>query len=262
MSAGDATREALDIMVSSGDDVRRYAAHVNLGGFAFYAGRWDEAVQQFGAASAAATKIGDVVSAAIVDLNVGEVLASQRHFDEAQAVLDDAMRVLRVAGASHAAYGAVHQARVLLGQGRADEAERMARQAELDLTAFGQRVSALEALLVKSEALTTMGRAEESLTVLAASDSESEAEAAALQPRVHLERARALLALERLDETAAELTAGIELADQYGIPYERAQLLLLQAELLQCQGDAARSSASTQEALEILAPLGVQTPAA
>jgi hypothetical protein len=76
-SVGERTREALSVMDARGNSLRAFAAHGNLGGFAYYAGRWDEAVESFAAGRAAAQEVG-TSSVAIVALSLGEVLASQR----------------------------------------------------------------------------------------------------------------------------------------------------------------------------------------
>ncbi|MGD9954874.1 MAG: adenylate/guanylate cyclase domain-containing protein [Candidatus Nanopelagicales bacterium] len=245
-SVGERTREALAVMNARGNSLRAFAAHGNLGGFAYYAGR------------AAAQEVGDVVGSAIVALSLGEVLASQRRFDEADAVLADAVRVLRVSGVpAFAAYGEVHRARVLLGRGDVEAAERHAQDAELELVALGQKVSALEAALVRVEALTRQGRTEDALTLLESNAGSATGEGVALQPRINLERARAASAEGRYDEALAETASGVALADQYSLPFERAQLLRLQAEVRTRAGDREGARADADEAAEVLRGLGV-----
>ncbi len=257
-SVGDRTREALTVMNARGNSLRAFAAHGNLGGFAYYAGRWDEAVASFAAGRVAAQEVGDVVGAAIVALSLGEVLASQRRFDEAETVLTDAVRVLRVSGVpAFAAYGEVHRARVLLGRGELEAAEALAQDAELELVALSQKVSALESALVRVEALTRQGRAEDALVLLESNAGSATGEGVALQPRLNLERARALTALGRHDEALVEADAGVALADQYSLPFERAQLLGLQADVLALTGETAAARAKSEEAGAVLAGLGV-----
>ena len=259
-SVGERTREALAVMNARGNSLRAFAAHGNLGGFAYYAGRWDEAVESFAAGRAAAQEVGDVVGAAIVALSLGEVLASQRRFDDADTVLTDAVRVLRVSGVpAFAAYGEVHRARVLLGRGDVVAAETLAQDAELELVALGQKVSALEAALVRVEALTRQGRAPEALVLLESNAGSATGEGVALQPRLNLERARALTALGRHDEALTEAAAGVALADQYSLPFERAQLLGLQAHVLILTGDATAAQGWASESGAVLVGLGVLT---
>ena len=257
-SVGERTREALSVMDARGNSLRAFAAHGNLGGFAYYAGRWDEAVESFAAGRAAAQEVGDVVGAAIVALSLGEVLASQRRFDEADSVLTDAVRVLRVSGVpAFAAYGEVHRARVLLGRGDVEGAERHAQDAELELLALSQKVSALEAALVRVEALTRQGRTEDALTLLESNAGSATGEGVALQPRINLERARAHSAQGRHDDALAEAAAGVALADQYSLPFERAQLLRLQSDVLQQSGESEAAQVASAEASAVLQQLGV-----
>jgi hypothetical protein len=153
----------------------------------------------------------------------------------------------------------VHRARVLLGRDDVVAAETLAQDAELELVALGQKVSALEAALVRVEALTRQGRAEDALMLLESNAGSATGEGVALQPRLNLERARAMTALGRHDEALAEADAGVALADQYSLPFERAQLLRLQGDVLVVVGDAPASRTKAEEAEGVLLGLGVLT---
>ena len=60
-------------------------AHVlnNLGIEAYYEGRWDEALDLYGRSKEARTRIGDVVNAALVANNIGEIHSDQGRLAEA-----------------------------------------------------------------------------------------------------------------------------------------------------------------------------------
>ena len=59
----------------------------NLGGFAYWDGRWDEAVELYRRAGECAERAGRPADAAFTDCNVGEILSDQGHLDEAEAHL-------------------------------------------------------------------------------------------------------------------------------------------------------------------------------
>jgi class 3 adenylate cyclase/tetratricopeptide (TPR) repeat protein len=259
MTVGARTLEALEVMAERGVHVQAPFALSNLAAFAFYAGRWDEAVDYFARAAEAARSTGDTVFSAIVELNLGEVITSQGRPEEALPTLDAAVRVLRVSGVpSYAAYASLQRARAVLLLGRAEEAERELEEAELELLALGQQMSALEAALVRCEALTVQGRPDAALLVL-----EAQAEAAAevggpLAPRVHLEKARALAALARPDEALAELDEGERIAEETGLPYEHARLLSLRVEVLRTLSRSVEADEAAQRAEALLHRLGAR----
>lgn len=116
------------------------ASHVlnNMGMFAYWDGRWDEAVRLYGECGALAERIGDQEVVATSRANVGEVLADQGHWDRARAELSVALRIWRAAGN----IGGVGFARMLLGrtaarQGRYDEGLELLESAVADLSANG-----------------------------------------------------------------------------------------------------------------------------
>jgi tetratricopeptide (TPR) repeat protein len=252
-SVGEHTREALRICLENGHLQRASIAQVCLGGFAFYTGRWDEAVESFDGGRRSALAVGDVVGAALSSLSLGEVLVDRGALEEADEVLTDAVRVLRVAGShTYAAYGQVHQARILLARGDLAGAEALAEEVELELVVLGQRVSALEATLVRAEAVSRQGRPAEALDLVDVSADSAKGEGVALAPRVHLERTRALLGLGRADAAAAEAAAGLAVARLYKLPFEEAGLLRLQSDVLDVLGDGAGASEAYAVAQEIL----------
>ena len=252
-SVGELTREALRLCLEHGHLQRASIAQVCLGGFAFYTGRWDEAVESFEGARRSALAVGDVVGAAVTSLSLGEVYVDRGALEEADDVLTDAVRVLRVAGShAFAAYGQVHLARILLLRGELVAAEALAEDVELELAVLGQKVSALEATLVRAEAVTRQGRPAESLDLVEVSADSAKGEGVALLPRVHLERTRALLHLDRVEQAAFEVSEGLRVARLYQLPYEEAGLLRLHADVLRAQGDQDAAAEADADARAIL----------
>ncbi|MGQ0631918.1 MAG: AAA family ATPase [Sporichthyaceae bacterium] len=70
----------------------------NLGMFAYWDGRWDDAVAHYREAAAISERIGDVMGVGFGDCNIGEVLADQGRWDEAEAALTRALRAWRSVG--------------------------------------------------------------------------------------------------------------------------------------------------------------------
>ena len=70
----------------------------NDGATAYFAGRWDEAVDLYERSADAARRIGDVVGAALTQANIAEIRCDQNRLDEASALLEEALAVWRAAG--------------------------------------------------------------------------------------------------------------------------------------------------------------------
>ena len=67
----------------------------NLGLFAWWEGRWDDAVQLYDKGRQLRVRIGDEVDAATGTHNIAEVLSDQGRLDEAQPMFAEALRVWR-----------------------------------------------------------------------------------------------------------------------------------------------------------------------
>jgi class 3 adenylate cyclase/tetratricopeptide (TPR) repeat protein len=70
----------------------------NLGVGAYFAGRWDEALEYFRQGKQACVTIGDTVGAAGTADAIGEVLADQGSLDEAETQLRGSLRIWKAAG--------------------------------------------------------------------------------------------------------------------------------------------------------------------
>ncbi len=227
---GSYTREALEIAIARGDKPLESVARANLGGFAFFAGRWDEAAQWNITSSRVALEAGNDYGAAETDLNYADIMIYQGRLDEAQGILSNASRVLRASGVeSFAAYSLMVQARLLVARGDIPGGERLARESVERFRAMGNDVDALEASLVLAEALVDSDRSAQALSIIDEARSAAGGEATALEARSCLARARALLALGSLDEAGLAIRAGLDAARGQGLPYEEAMLLRLRS---------------------------------
>jgi len=258
-AVGQNTREALAICLEHGQLQRAYRAHNNLGGFALFTGHWNEAVEAWSGARTTALAIGDDLGAAQVAMGLGEILVNQGQYDQAEAVLQEAVRVLRSAGVhAFAANGEIHLARIEVARGDYEAAERRLEGAELELAALGQSSSSLEAALVRAEALTRGGRVDDALTLLAATAGAS-VDDVLLIPRRSLEEGRALFDRGRLAEARETLTQGLADARSYGLPLEEARLLQMIAALEAADGHEAARAEAADAAAQILQRLGAVT---
>ncbi len=77
------SERALEIYAELGDLSSEAAVLLNQGGFAFYQGRWDEAVALFERSRAARQRTGNDVDAAMGSCNIAEVLTDQGRYEDA-----------------------------------------------------------------------------------------------------------------------------------------------------------------------------------
>ncbi len=89
---------ALELHDELGNLVAKGGVLNNLGNAAYYAGRWDEAVDLYRQALADWDRAGDTRSVSMAAFNIGEILAAQGRLDEAEPLLRDAERASRAGG--------------------------------------------------------------------------------------------------------------------------------------------------------------------
>ena len=249
------TREALDICIDEGFRPRESIARTNLGNFAFFAGRWDEAIDWYQSSRRVALEAGNEFGAAETDVNTGELLLNLGNVDEAEPILRGAVRVLTVSGVEFgAAFGRMQLARVDLARGRLAEAEATILGVVEEFRALGARMTALEASLVHAEIACADGRYEDALEIVAEAETLARGDDAPMRARTCLVRASALTALGRLDDSADAVATGLEAAVEQGLIFEEARLLRARGELVLARGasgdpDAARDDLAASRAL-------------
>lgn len=251
LDAGEHARRALAIYEELGDLGGQATVTGNMGAEAYFAGRWDEARAFYQRSREAALRSGNVVRAAIQGVNIGELLVNQGRCDEAEAVLAEAGRVLRASGfVDGAAVADIHLARALTHRGALDDAERLLEGAHRELAALGKGPSALEAAVHLSSVLVRTGRPDEALRLLQEAEEQAGDGAGVLAASLARARGEALAALGRTKDARSTFEAGVAVAEEQGLPYERA-LLLLAATALPGR------SAGAEEAESVLRGLGV-----
>ncbi len=250
---GEHTREALTICSAHGWGRGEAIARANLGGYAYVAGKWDEAIDWFESSRRVALEAGNAIGAAETDVSLGEILATRGQLDEAASVLTDAVRVLTVSGITFsAAYGELQLARVLLGRQQYDEADALLTSLVERFAAHGQVLTALEASLVRAEVANSSGRPQDALRIVEEAETSARGEGAPMRARACLQRALAHLALDRLDDAEGDIWAGLEAAREQSLPYEEARLLQSRARLRDRRDDRAGAADDVEAARQIL----------
>lgn len=225
-------RHALALFEDAGD--LDGVAHIanNLGVIAYYNGDWAAALSWYDRAEEALRRAGNIAEAALTAANAGEVLANQRRVEEADEVLRDAARVLRVVGHQWGApFADLHLARVELVRGRVEEAVQLLERCRQEFRELGSPVWVYEATLHLATALVEQGVPELALAVL------DEASAGDLEGVEMLDAARAwaeagaLAALGRTADAVDRISAGVAVAHRRGLEFDLARLFLLADEL-------------------------------
>lgn len=228
---------ALDIYERLGDLDGAGNVMNNLGGFAYFDGKWDNAVDWYLRAQDAYRRAGNEVSAAVAGGNIGEVLVSQGRLAEAEPILRDAARVLRAARAlDDVLFAEIQLARLKVEKGDIRESILELVALRDEAASLGQSGYAFEAALHLSFALLTEGRSHEAWALL----DEAEAVAGGIDPVYGptLARARtiALTKMGQFDAAQDQVLVGISIAQEQGLAYEEALLRLSKAEIRRSAG--------------------------
>ncbi|MFN8158038.1 MAG: adenylate/guanylate cyclase domain-containing protein [Candidatus Nanopelagicales bacterium] len=257
-NVGDNAREALNLARSRGLLARAAQFGFINGVISATTGRWDDAAVQFADSYALSQEIGDVSGAGQAALSLGEFSLSRGELDEASQILDEASRLLTAAGVKFGMdYAEMLRAALLLARGEPEAAIEQAGRAEELLRADDEPAYALEAVIVRAQALTVTGRADEALGLLDDYASSTDDAFTTLQPRIGLEQARAFGALGRLDEAVRLAQQSAASATEMGLLYEQFRLAELLGELHTAAGDAAQADAAEAEAAAIAGRLGI-----
>ena len=224
-------REALGLFQATGNLSMQAYVESNLGILYAMAGRWSEAVELFRKAAASSLKIGDAVGAAEISENLGELLVKQRRYDEAEPVLQDALRVMRAAGQLQGAGPEIRLAQILIDRGQLDDADNMLSSAIEAFRHKDQRMLALEATAILTECKLRAGAPDRGLALLDAALEEAGADAEFARPVIAPYRARALASVGREAEAAAELLRSLQAAIEQHLPYEEAMIRLARVDL-------------------------------
>ena len=251
--------QALALYEELGDLVGQAAVLNNLGVFAYWGGRWDEALDLYRRTREISHRAGDMVVAAFSTANIGEILSDQGRLEEAEVLFREALRVWQAAGYRGAVATAKgYLARVASRAGRYDEALLLFREAHSEAEDIGMEEEALDMDAWTAECLLFQGRAGEALSMLeeALERAGELSGAGASTPMLHRLRGSALLQLGELVKAEEALNEGLAVARVRHSSYEVALTLRAISRLAQANGIAA-SSDLENESRTILQGLGV-----
>jgi class 3 adenylate cyclase/tetratricopeptide (TPR) repeat protein len=240
---------ALEIYRRLGDPEHESTVLNNLGMFAYFQGRWGDAVDLYRKSGACSERAGKPGNVARTDCNVGEVLSDQGHLDEAAGHLERARLTWTATGDRQSvAFINVLLGRLASRRGHFHEALPLLETAMAELRRFGIAAYAdfAQALIAEAEAF-----AGDPSRALQGARQAAEGS----DRNVPLVRRVAGIALARLDlgdEAEAELKSALEAARERGAEYDFAAT----ADVLDALGRASPELCHQRD--EILGRLNVQ----
>jgi tetratricopeptide (TPR) repeat protein len=258
MTLGSPEREAfrglaLPLYEDLGDLSGQASTLSNLGIEAYYAGDWPKAIDLYQRSRKLRERIGDSVSVAMDNINIGEIHSDQGELDEARTLFEDVVetcdqvgeRWLATLARSNLAYLEARAGN--LDEAAARLAEAAATFAELNATSYVLETKARQAEVaaLQGDGRTALALADEVLA-----DADEAAGMAALQSTAHRIRAAALSQLGKLDAAGAAIDESISVARSGDAIFQLALALDLLGTL-----DGDRDAAS--ESAELLKQLGV-----
>jgi tetratricopeptide (TPR) repeat protein len=155
--AGTGAAQALAIYEELGDLGAQGRVHNTLGLLAYFRGAWPKALAHYQASGSAYERSGTRWDAATSIANAAEVLADQGKLDEAQAGLEQAMRIWRAAAAaSEIAFGSYLLGRIAARRGDLAQAQELFSSARTQFQATGEsyEVELVDALSAEAQMLT------------------------------------------------------------------------------------------------------------
>ncbi|MGZ6904661.1 MAG: adenylate/guanylate cyclase domain-containing protein [Acidimicrobiia bacterium] len=155
------SNRALELFTELGDLAGQAKVINNLGGFAYFDGRWDDAVDLYERARVLREQTGNSVDAALGTLNISEVLIDQGRLDEATTALQEVHRVWRAADyRGGVAIAQMHLARISALRGDFDTAFDRLAEARETLTTIGADSDVIEIDLRTAECRLLAGDAD------------------------------------------------------------------------------------------------------
>ncbi len=241
-------------------DLQGQATMLNcLGMFAYFQGRWNEALEHYGQAQERARRVGDLVQLATYENNVAEVALDQGRIEEAEHLFESVSRTQRVAGyRSGVARASCNLGRCAAESGRFEEAMQHFKEAQLEAELLGSHAGLVEIGARWAETELLAGNVD---AALARADAEIE-RARSMggghhMALLHRVRAVALARSGDLDAAHRALQDSLEAARARQMDFEVALTLRVIGELeMDCDGvgpdDAATESRRILDALGVL----------
>jgi class 3 adenylate cyclase/tetratricopeptide (TPR) repeat protein len=248
---------AISLYEELGDLPNQASVLNNLGGFAYWAGNWAEALELYRRANDLDEQVGDVIGAALGRNNIAEILTDQGGWVEAEELFRDAERALRAAGFR----SALPLVRINLGRtaariGHFDEAEELLETAREGAREVGAATEVLEADARLAELHVMRARPRDALSILEGALQRSDAKegVAAQEPLLYRVRGYAQLQLGDFAAARSSLEQSLAAARARDADYERALAQRALSDLAAVSGVGAdqRLSAASSKTLDAL----------
>ena len=208
---------ALQIYRELGDPERESTVLNNLGMFAYFEGRWDDALALYRRSRASSERAGTPADVARSDCNIGEILSDQGRVEDAEEHLKRARHVWRGTCEPHSvAFIDVLLARLATRRGDGRDAVPRLEAATDELRRFSMDAYASFAQALVAEAEAFGGDPERALR-LARKQLQARDRNAPLLRRV---AGVALARLGRIEQARGELAAALESARERGAEYD------------------------------------------
>lgn len=243
---------ALEIYEELEDFEQQAGVLNNLGAFAYFQGRWDEALAFYARAREAWQTSGNSWAAAWAIGNVGEILSDQGQLEQAEQYLLEALAVARASGAeSFAASLTSDVGRLAARRGAFADAHALLAEARSAHDRAGARGEVAQTDARIAECLLLEGKPAQALALATSTLAKSAALDGVFLLAELLERLRglALMALGRLPESRLALDASLEGARQKGADYEAALTLDAMVEGARLEGEPASELVAERDAL-------------
>jgi len=208
---------ALEIYERLGDPEHELIVLNNLGMFAYFDGRWDDAIALYRRARECGERSGRPADVAFVDCNVGEILSDQGRLDEAEEYLQRARRVWSGTREAQAvAFIDVLLGRLEVRRGDRDEGLPLIERSMATLRRFSLHAYADFAQALAAEAEAFAGDPERALDIARAKIGSADRNRSLLQRVAGIALAR----LGQADAARDELTAALRSARERGADYD------------------------------------------
>jgi len=233
----------------------------NMGATAYWAGRWNDALDLWQRSTEIVRKTGDLVNAALNTNNIAEILSDQGRLDEAEALIRHAMRVCQAAGYRAAvAYAKSNLGRVAARAGRIDEGIALLTEARAESLDVGAETEALEATARLAECHLLRGDAETAAALAVDASIRAHAMGGIAAQDPMLERIKAYAAMQQGDLAGARSTLeeSLRAGRARNATYEVALTLRGFVDLARLEGKP-QPSGLAAEADQIMERLGVRS---
>ena len=193
----------------------------NRGGYAYFAGQWDEAVTWYRRSQDASRRAGDSVRVANGAANIAEVFIGQRRYEQATIELNEAHRVLRAAGA-YADLGFVEllRGRLDIATGQIGRGVAQLEGLRTSLLEAGDQVASLEVAIDLCDGLIRVEQFHRALELVDAAQAGAGGSAAFFAAAIARVRSQAKWGLADVEGAWIEAAKGLSAAVAADQPYE------------------------------------------